>query len=263
MAGNGYYDKGSRAYLPYSVETWDDYQGTSAGDDWDSLSTWQGTPSLPLEFVSTVTDYGSSEILNYFLEVDASVPVDVEVRYGDTVDSAGGSIDSYSTVSVTPETTGLTAKKGRYWQFKITLDYDNSAGSDGVPALKSLRSDLSAERVTQTIADIDSSTLGGSLGAREVAVSGSISSVVSIITQPHAVSSNYVQVSYVASDYVESAATTSTPAIFVDKSTDPVTLNIYDIDSYGKRKTIDCTFDAIITGNVAMQSDATGSIVRG
>lgn len=263
MPGNGYYDKTARTYLPKSTETWDDYQASSAGDDWDSWTDWQGTAVTPLEFTTTITDYGSSEILNYYFDINATAPADVEVRYGDTVDSAGGSIDSYSTVSVTPNSTGLTAKKGRYWQFKVSIDYLDSAGDGVIPAIFGLNSTLSAERVTKTIADIDSSTLGGSLGARQLPSTSGISSVVSIITQPHTVSSNYIADSYVASGYVETATTTATPAIFVDKTTDPVTLNIYDIDSYGKRKTMDCTFDAIVTGNVAMVSNAVGSITRG
>ena len=263
MPGNGYYDKTARTYLPKSVETWDDYQGTSAGDDWDSLTTWQGTAVTPLEFTTTITDYGSSEILNYYFNIDATAPADVEVRYGDTVDSSGGSIDSYSTVTVTPNSTGLTAKKARYWQFKVSIDYLDSAGDGVIPAIFSLNAKLSAERVTKTLADIDSSTLGGSLGARQLSGTSGISSIVSIITQPHTISSNYVADSYVASDYVENATTTATPSIFVDKTTDPVTLNIYDIDSYGKRKTMDCTFDAIVTGNVPMVSDAFGNILRG
>jgi hypothetical protein len=77
------------------------------------------------------------------------------------------------------------------------------------------------------------------------------------------VSSDYVTDSYVAADYVENSITTATPVIFVDKSTDPVTLNIYDIDSYGKRKAMDCTFDAMVQGLPSMKTANNGSIVRG
>jgi len=263
MAGNGYYDKTARTYLPKSVETWDDYQGTSAGDDWDSWTSWQGTPLLPLTFTTTITDYGSTELLNYYFNINASAPADIEVRYGDTVDSSGGSIDSYSTLTITPGSTGLTAKKARYWQFKVTLDYADSAGDGVIPAIYSLDSQLNAERVTKTLSDIDSSTLSGSTGVRQISAIAGIGSIASIVTQAHLVTTTYVADSYVADDYVEETVSTVTPAIYVDKSTDPVTLNIYDIDSYGKRKSIDCTFDAIVTGSVTMVSDNLGNIVRG
>lgn len=263
MAGNGYYDRQSNVYLPLSVETWDDYQGTSAGDDWDSLNSWQGTPVLPLTFTTGVIDYGTSQYLNYLVDIYANAPVDIEVRYGDTVDSAGGSIDAYSTVSTSPNQTGLLGKKARYWQFHISIDTTDSAGSGFIPVLTGIQVNLTSDTVQEFYADIDSSTLSGSLGNRQLAGQGTISTITTIITQPHTVSSNYVVNSYVASDYVESAATTTTPVIYIDKTTDPVTLNIYDIDSYGKRKTIDCTFDAIVQGLPSMKTQNNGSIVRG
>ena len=260
MAGNGYYDKYFGEYFPKSVETWDDYQASSAGDDWDSLTTWQGTPLLPLTFTSKVFDFGREEYLNYILDIQASNPADVTVRYGDTIDSAGGSIDSYSTISVTPNQSGLTAVKARYFQFVLSIDYADSAGDSELPVFRSVTANLSAERQTVTLTDIVSSTLSGSTGIRQLNNLPQIGSVSSIVVTPHLPVTNYVADSYVASGYIETAVTTSTPVIYIDKSTSPITLYIYDIDSYGKRKSVDCTFDAIVTGNLAMSSDATGSI---
>jgi hypothetical protein len=217
MAGNGYYDRQSNVYLPLSVETWDDYQGTSAGDDWDSLTSWQGTPVLPLTFTTEVIDYGTSQYLNYLVDIYANAPVDIEVRYGDTVDSAGGSIDGYSTVTTTPNQSGLLGKKGRYWQFQVSIDTTDSAGTGFLPVLTGIQVNLNSETIQEFYTDIDSSTLSGSLGSRQLAGQGVISAITTIITQPHTVSSDYVTDSYVAADYVESAATTATPVIFVDK----------------------------------------------
>jgi len=260
MAGNGYFDKGDSTYKPLSVETWDDFQGTSAGDDWDSLSSWNLTQNLPLTFSTAILDYGKSDILNYVVTVDASVPADITVSYGDTVDSAGGSIDSPSTVSTTPSQTGLLGKKGRYWQFTVSLGEPDSAGVASEVVLRSVSGELRGERIQQTITDVDSSTLTGSTGVRQVELGAEFGAVTSIITQPHLPTTNYVTDGYVASGYVESASTTVTPYIFVDKSTDPITLYIYDIDAYGKRKSVDCTFDAVATGNRALETDITGSI---
>jgi hypothetical protein len=259
MAGNGYYDRFAAQYLPKSVETWDDYTGSSAGDDWDSLTTWEGTPVLPLTFTTEVVDYGSSELLNYIATVDANFPVDIDVLYGETVDSAGGDIDSPTTISVTPSSS-LTAAKARYWQFAISITRD-SAG-EATPRIEDVNVSLSAETLQRTVTDIDSSTLSGSVGVRQLAALQGIGTVSSIITQVHLpVGAPYVEDTYVASGYFETAdAGTETPYIFVNKATTPPTLNIYDIDTYGKRKLVDCTFDALAVGLPALTSDSLGNI---
>jgi len=261
MAGNGYFDASDGTYKAKSVETWDDFQGTSAGDDWDSLTSWNLTQNLPLTFTTGILDYGKSDILNYVVSVDASVPANITVAYGDTVDSAGGSIDSPSTVSTTPSQTGLLGKNGRYWQFTVSLPEPDSAGVASEVVLRSVGGELRGERIQQTITDVNSNTLSGSTGVRQVELGSEFGAVTSIITQPHLPSGDaYVADSYVASDYFEAGITTATPYIFVDKSTDPITLYIYDIDAYGKRRAVDCTFDAVATGNRALETDTTGSI---
>ena len=78
MAGNGYYDPQQGQYLPKSVETWDDFQGSSAGDDWDSMTSWEGTPVLPLTFSSDIIDYGSSELLNYIATIETNLPATIK-----------------------------------------------------------------------------------------------------------------------------------------------------------------------------------------
>lgn len=260
MAGNGYYDPGQGFYLPSSTEDWDYYDASSASVDWDNWSTWDGTASLPLTFTTNVLDYGSSELLNYLIDVDTNFPYNVTVRYGDSIDSAGD-IVSPSTVSVTPNQS-LDAKKGRYWQFVVSIDGD-SAGSETPPRIENIIMSVSGTTVTRTITDINSVDLSGSVGVRQVDSLQGIGTLSSIICQPHLPTTDYVADSYVADDYVESAsAGTATPYIFVDKSTTPPTLYIYDIDAYGKRKAVDCTFDALAVGLRSLSSNALGSIVE-
>lgn len=261
MAGNGYFDTNDGIYKAKSIETWDDFQGTSAGDDWDSLTEWKLTQNLPLTFTTNILDYGKSDTLNYLLDVDASVPANVTVSYGESIDSAGGSIDSPSTVSTTPSTTGYTGKKGRYWQFTVSLPEPDSTGVANEVVLRSVNGELRGERITQTVTDVDSTTLSGSTGVRQIDLGTEFGAVTSLITQPHLPSADaYVADGYVASGYFEVGGTTATPYIFIDKSTDPITLYIYDIDAYGKRRSMDCVFDAVATGNRALVTDVTGSI---
>lgn len=257
MAGNGYYDRYTAEYLPKSVETWDDFQGSSAGDDWDSMTSWEGTPVLPLTFTTELLDFGSSELLNYIALVDSNYPVDIDVLYGDTVDSAGGDIDSPTTINVTPSSS-LVAAKGRYWQFVISVTRDSA--TEAVPRIENINVSVSSDKIQRTITDINSNTLSGSTGVRQIGALQGIGTVSSLITQPHLPSADpYVADSYVAADYFESA-TPETPYIFVDKTTTPPTLYIYDIDSYGKRRSVDCVFDAVAIGLRGLSSDSLGNI---
>ena len=254
MAGNGYFAE--NIYQPKSTETWDNL--TSG---WDTYASWTYTPNLPLTFTTAVVDFGRKEILNPLLEISASHPVTTTINYGDTVDSSGGSIDSPSTVTVNPSST-VSSINARYFEFVVSVDYEDSAGFGALPVINSIRTDLSS-RLTQITKDtIDSSTLGGSQGARQLEVAD-LAGIKTAVVTPHATTNTYIASGYVASDdsagetYVETG-TLSLPHITIDKSTDPITLVIRDLNTYGKT-TIDCTFDALLEGLPVIESDANGN----
>ena len=264
MAGNGYFNTTEVRYEPKSIEVWDDYDGSSAGTDWDAFTSWNGTPDLPLTFTTGVFDYGLSATVNYLLDVEATFPVNITVYYGDTVDSAGGSIDSPTTINVSPSQS-LSAVKARYFQFEVSVDYPDSAGAAGdIPAISSINATLTQELVNRQLTGINSSDLTGSVGARQVTGLDGISGVLSIVTQPHYSAGFYVNADYVVSD--DSAGETYTeetfivPVILVDKSTDPITLNIYDANNSNTRT--DCVFDAVVQGLPELSSDTDGNIVQ-
>ena len=260
MAGNGYFDSTSGVYRAKSVETWDDFQGSSAGDDWDSITTWHGTPVLPLEFEGDVIDYGKSTVLNYLVDVVANAPANVEVRYGDTLQSAGG-IDNYQTISTTPNQSNILAKKGRYWQFVISIPQTDSAGSEPDEyGLTSFSGELRGEVNIQSNTDLDTSTLSGTVGQRQLELGTEFGTVSSIVATAHSeVASPYVVSGYVADGYFAEAVD-KVPVITVDKSSTPIVLNIYDTNASGAK--VDCVLDAVITGLRAMQTNSTGSIVE-
>ena len=263
MAGNGYYNQTTQRYEPKSIETWDDFDADSTGNDWSAMTTWDLTPSLPLTFTTEIFDYGLSATINYLLALDTTHPANVTVYYGNTVDSAGGSIDSPSTINVTPNQS-LSAVKARYFQFTVSVDYADSAGVGGLPAISSIAATLTQELVTRQITGIDSSTLTGTTGDRQLTGLDGVSAVLSIVTQPHYAEGIYVSSNYVASDdsagelYVQE--TTVIPIILVDKSVDPIKLNIYDANNSNAR--VDTYFDAVVQGLPELSSDANGNIVQ-
>lgn len=262
MAGNGYYAEG--LYQPKSTQTWDNLTG-----NWDAYVGWSFTPDLPLTYTTNIIDVGQSQYVNYDCEVSATYPVNITVQYGDTIDSSGGSIDSPSTINVTPNQS-LTGAKGRYWQFTISVDYADSAGTD-IPTIGSITTNLKSGVETVNVSGVDSSTLSGSVGERQLSAISKIGAVTGAVVTPHTATSTgtYVAANYVASDdsaaelYVEEVESElRVPHIALDKTTDPITLIIRDLNTYGKTK-IDCTFDAVLTGLPTIQSDGNGNIVSG
>lgn len=255
MAGNGYFADG--VYQALSTETWADLT-----NGWDTYNdTWTLTPDLPLEFTTQIFDFGRVDYVSYLLSWQGIGASTTTVYYGDTVDSTGGDIDSPTTITATPGDT-LSPVKARYFQFKISIDYFDSAGAEEAPTITNIRPQLTSQKVNITKADLNSSTLGGSIGERQLTIEENIQTVTSIITQPHFSSSLYVADDYVASDYVE-AGNIPMPKILVDKTTSPITLNIFELDTFGKTKRIDCVFDAMISGIAPLTVTPNGSITQG
>lgn len=256
MAGNGIFAGG--LYAPTSIETWDDYTGAT---DWDAVTTWAGTPSLPLTYTTAIIDTGRIDQWLPLTTVNKQGQLSTTIYYGNTIDSSGGAIDSASSVTYTAGDS-VSAIKARYFQFLFSVDYADSSGVEPTPTISSIQTDMNTEKEFASFDSIDSSTLGGSLGARQLVVDQPITPT-TVTIQPHIPGSDpYVASGYVDGGYVTTTAT-SRPVVYINKSSTPIVLNIYELDTFGKTKTIDCTFDAIIQGLPNATVDAAGNIVRG
>ena len=268
--GNGYFDTEAGLYKPKSVETWADLTA------WTDLSEWQGTASLPLTYTTDVVDYGSKALLNYFVTANTNYPINITVYYGDSVDSSGGSIDSAQTVSITPNQS-LDAIKARYFQFEVSIDYDDSAGfefNNGTPYIASIDYKVSRETKQLFLTDLDTATLPqggtgyGDDSFRELTGITGISGFTSIITQVQRVSGKYVEGTTDTDYYVGPQdstydlyvqETTFTQAnVYVDKEPTPPRLYIYT----GTGEKTDVVLDAFVTGLPGIESDANGNIVQ-
>jgi hypothetical protein len=239
MSGTGYYDPIENIYTAKSTETWASYAS------WNAFTSWAGTPSSTLQFTTGVFDLGKIDWANYIVNAVTSLPFNLTVFYGNSVDSAG-SIVSASSYAVTPNQATVSGLYGRYFQFEFNLSQD-SAG-DETPAISTIDIKLNTKTKTITQANIDTNTLTGSVGLRNLTFNVSTGKIVNIITQAHIQSLG------------DSAQDSEVPIILVDKSSTPVVLNIFDADSYGKRRRIDCRLDVQAQYLPLLQSDVNGNI---
>lgn len=248
---------------PYSVETWDSRD--SAGYTWDEWTDWNGTPDLPITFSTQIVDAGRIDKFMPLTTVATDGQIATTIYYGDTVDSTGGAIDSESSVSYDIGDS-VEAIKARYFRFEFSVGYEDSAGINDRPTISSISTDLDSSKQLATFDSIDSSTLPGTTGVRSLSVSQPISPT-SLTISPHVPPANtYVAASYVSGDsageaYTETGTETR-PVIYIDKSTAPITLYIYNLDTYGKNTPVDCTFDAMVQGIPQATVDSQGNIRR-
>lgn len=263
MAGNGQYDSVLGQYVPISQDTWADYDASSTGNDWDSWTSWQNNPLLPLTFTTRVIDYGVSTYLNYIVNVETNYPFYTTVYYSDTVDSAGALV-SPSSLSVSPSQS-LSGIKARYFQFTVSVDRD-SAGLD-LPYISNITTSLTQEFVSQYMTDINTQDLNYTTitkgSVTEVyydlpTVTG-IGKIVSALLQPQILYDVYVTADYVASGYTDDLR--YVPVIALDKSTDPLRIRVLGVNTDSQTSPdIDCVFDAQFQGLAALASDSNGNI---
>jgi hypothetical protein len=240
MPGTGYFDSINNVYLTKGTETWSSYA------TWTAFTDWAGTASSTLQFTTQVYDLGRVDWVNTVLDLETTLPASTNITYGLSLDSAGA-IASASTYAVTPGQNPVSALYGRYFQFEINLA--QSSAADVAPAIVSITPDLRTQLSTVTQADIVTSTLTGSVGLRNLTFNINTGKITNILTQAHAQSLG------------DSAQDSEVPMVLVDKSSTPVVLNIYDADSYGKRRRIDCRLDVQAQYLPLLSADeVTGSI---
>lgn len=249
--GTGYYDINSGTYRTLGVNTWDDFDGSSPGNDWDGLTTWFGESAQSLQFTSDVQDQGIRDVVTPVIDCVATAPVTTTVYYGDTMDSSGGAIDSPSSVTITPNQANVGTITGRFFQFQFDISKDSAGDFPEQLEFSSFAAGVDPSAEIQTISNLDTSTLGGSVGARQLDLNTTQTvNIKSICVQP------------LIADLDDTAGATDVPVVFVDKQADPPVLNIFDIDAYGKRRRIDCTVDIMMYKLVSYETDENGNTQR-
>lgn len=245
MPSNGYYDVSSGILYGRSVEGWQDYT------NWSTFLSWTGTPGTQLEYTSRIIDAGKIDYHLPIITCDSALPITITMQYGDTIDSSGGAIDSPTSTTISPSSSNITAPYGRYFKFTITQGTGDSGGAEdsaGSPPLflSNLNIAFRSSFSSLTQSNINTSTLGGSVGARELTFNETTGTITNCLIQPHITGLD------------DSGGDPVTPICYIDKTSTPIIVNIFDIDAYGKRRRVDCTIDVQIQYLPQLNSDAQG-----
>lgn len=258
MSGNGYYDTDNNVYLAGSSTTWADLT-----NNWSTYDSWRYTPTLPLEFTSNVFDANESNYFNVTTDV-VYTPVGnitMTLFYGDAL--SGSAITSPSSISWTPGDS-VSAVKARYFQLKVSITED-SAGL-GIATLSSMQFNALQDYATETLTDVATSSLSGTVGQRTLSIATGFSQITSLICQPRQSINTYVASNYVASDdsagelYIEEGATPIPHVTVVSKGASPE-LKIVDLATYGQTN-VDAVLDIRIEGLRTLIADSVTGNVR-
>lgn len=279
--GTGYFDKTKRLYKPKDTQTWDDYQGSSAGDDWDSWTLWEDTTSLsfPMEFETDYLDAGTED--NYLITTNIGSGGywhTYVYHHTDDSDSAGDLEPSgLSWNEKGPYYPGdsVPAMRGRFFKIKIVFEAADSAGEfdNLLQKFKSININASSDKITESIKVDDgqhSDLLPGTTGDR-IYVCKKVSIPTDVqVTTGTVTSDPYVQQGYVGEldsaggteVYVESVRR-ARPITYASSGNGPtIVLDQFDMNSFSKNKRIDAPLYIRVEGYPYVTVDEHGNIVR-
>ena len=208
---------------PDTSYTWEDFGTELTPGYWFQWDKWapfypggyvaSGSPDLTV--TTNTVDLGAIKDVVPIAQVEAVGTV--ELKFSTSTDNVTFS---------TPAVFGGTALRGRYIKCDIEISGENiSLNSYNIQYLDSQNS------IVETLFNIDTSTLGGSLGARLLPLQKNFSAVLSISATAHSTEPTHHTVILDPNDY-----DTSTPSV-----------NIIDLDSFGK-VSVDAIVDIVVLG---------------
>lgn len=217
-SSTGYLDNGLEKIIPFDTGTqWSDYS------TWDSYTSWIATYTDPLVYVMDPIDLGRDGYFNLTINTQA----EGEVSYKIYTSTTGAFTGEETETVIAANATNIAAFSGRYVIVAVLV---TSTGS--MPTLDNVVVKPNTSTYSVSRSGIDTSTLGGSVSAREIDFSRNASHVWAVDIK--ADSTSYNQDVYVT-DY--EAATTLIPTV-VSKSTTGITFKLVGLDNVARDSTI-------------------------
>jgi hypothetical protein len=150
---NGKLDWFTGQIYPTDTGTWDDLT------TWDTWTEWFFNPELPLTWLTPTVDFAVAQDFNLKIETAATGQVSYEVYTSDT-----GLFDGEeTTVDIASGATDVSGFHGQYFKVGVKVDKTNLA-----PTLQEVQVTATNQPIREVITSLDTSTLGGTISAREL-----------------------------------------------------------------------------------------------
>lgn len=209
---------------PVDTGEWADYTA------WDAWGAWEQSPSDPLVWLADVIDLG--EVQDFVLDIvtDANGTVSYEIYVSDT-----GEFDGEETVTtIDPGDSGISAFRGRFVLVAISV-----AVTSGVNTLNNVQITASNRTVDIKLNAVDTSTLSGTVNARQLALPRTPAKVVHMQITPEEVDAFNI-------DAYVTAYPTSTQLIpRIVSRTVPVTIALQGRDGVDRDGVCDVTLSVL------------------
>lgn len=279
--GTGFFDKTARIYKPKTTVTWDDYTGSSAGDDWDSWTIWEDTTllSFPMEFETDYIDTGYEDNFLITTNIGSGGYWHTYIyNHPDDTDSTGDltpSGISWTTNGPYYPGDSVPALRGRFFKIKIVFLAADSAGefNNLVQRFKSVEINASSEKIYESVriaSGQHDGLLPGTAGNRiyvckKVSIPTNVQATIGLVSEEPYVQSNYVGELDSAGGtetYVEGVRR-SRPIVYANSGDGPtITLDTFDFNSFSKNRRIDAPLYLMIEGYPFVTVDEHGNITR-
>ena len=231
-SNTGYFDNRQQKILPRDTgTTWTTYS------TWDAYTSWISNFADPLVYVLEPLDLGRDGYFNLTIETIA----EGEVSYKIYTSSTGAFTGEETETVIANTATDLSAFQGRYVVVAVYV-----ASTSTVPTISNVVVKPNTSTYSVTRSGVDTSTLGGTVSAREIDFSRNASHVWSVDIK--ADSTAYNQDVYVT-DY--EAATTLLPTV-VSKSTTGITFKLVGLDNVERDSTI--SYELVLLSAMSMES---------
>jgi hypothetical protein len=197
---------------------------------WDTWNTWFLTPANPLIFRTPRQRVMGNLDFNLKIETIANGTVSYEV-YTSTTGAFNGEETSTSVAAGASNVSGF---HGQYYMIDVVV-YQTI----GTPTISAVQITATDKTISQTLNDLSTSTLGGTITARQLPITRNFSLITTIDVQAKEVTA------YALDLYVSNYATSKTviPRVVSKNRTTP-TIALMGIDGSNKEGTV----DVVVTG---------------
>jgi len=225
---NGVYNWHTGEIEPNNQATWADLSGTT----WADWPQWTMEPVSPHYFTSPeFIALPSPAYVSIRITGDATGDKTYQVH----ASTSGLFTGEETTYTITRDATDIPAFYGQYFRITIGVEYNLA----DLNVIRNISTEATNQTFEISFKNVDSSSLGGSISARELVLPRTVSNIERIHVTPFA-PDGYVELDYIANDYFQTAVP-AYAGIVSKRASEPKITFVKDDGTY-----TDALFDAVL-----------------